>query len=34
VLKEIVGFLAGWHKFLDALPAAADGQFVPYADER
>jgi uncharacterized protein YndB with AHSA1/START domain len=34
VLKEVVGFLAGWHKFLDAVPSAIDGELVPYADEK
>jgi uncharacterized protein YndB with AHSA1/START domain len=34
VLKEIVGFLAGWHKFLDAIAPAVDGEFVPYSDEK
>jgi len=34
VLNEIVGFAGGWHAFLDAIPAAADGTFVEYADEK
>jgi uncharacterized protein YndB with AHSA1/START domain len=34
VLKEIVGFAGGWHAFLNAIPPAADGQFVEYADEK
>jgi uncharacterized protein YndB with AHSA1/START domain len=34
VLNEIVGFAGGWHAFLDAIPVAADGVFVPYADEK
>ncbi len=34
VLSEIMGFAGGWHAFLDALPRAADGQFVEYADEK
>jgi uncharacterized protein YndB with AHSA1/START domain len=33
VLNEILGFAAGWHAFLDAIPAAADGKYVEYADE-
>ena len=32
-LNEIVGFAGGWHAFLDAIPAAADGKFVEYANE-
>jgi uncharacterized protein YndB with AHSA1/START domain len=34
VLSEIVGFAGGWHAFLDAIPAASDGKFVEYADEK
>jgi uncharacterized protein YndB with AHSA1/START domain len=34
VLQEIVGFAGGWHAFLNAIPAASDGQFVEYADEK
>jgi hypothetical protein len=32
-LKDLIGFLGGWHAFLDAIPVAAGGSFVPYADE-
>lgn len=28
VLKEIVSFAGGWHAFFNAIPSAADGQFV------
>jgi len=34
VLNEIIGFAGGWHAFLNAIPAASDGQFVEYADEK
>jgi uncharacterized protein YndB with AHSA1/START domain len=34
VLDEVVGFAGGWHAFLDAIPTAADGKFVEYADEK
>ena len=34
MLKEIVGFAGGWHALLNAIPAAIDGQFVEYADEK
>jgi uncharacterized protein YndB with AHSA1/START domain len=34
VLREVVGFLAGWHAFLNAIRPAADGQYVEYADEK
>lgn len=34
VLDEIVGFAGGWHGFLDAIPAATDGEFVEYVDEK
>lgn len=34
VLSEIVGFAGGWHAFLNAIPTAADGEFVEYADEK
>jgi uncharacterized protein YndB with AHSA1/START domain len=34
VLDEIVGFAGGWHAFLDAIPTAADGKFVEYANEK
>jgi uncharacterized protein YndB with AHSA1/START domain len=34
VLDEVVGFAGGWHAFLDAIPIAADGKFVEYADEK
>ena len=34
VLSEIVGFAGGWHAFLNAIPAASDGKFVDYADEK
>ena len=33
MLKEILGFAGGWHAFLNAVPAAAAGRFVEYADE-
>src|SRR5260370_27636085 len=33
-LSEIVGFAGGWHALLDAIPTAADGKFVEYADEK
>jgi uncharacterized protein YndB with AHSA1/START domain len=33
-LSEVVGFAGGWHAFLDAIPTAADGKFVEYADEK
>jgi uncharacterized protein YndB with AHSA1/START domain len=31
---DMTAFLGGWHAFLDAIPRAAAGDFVPYADER
>ena len=31
--RDLTPFLGGWHAFLDAIPPAADGTFVPYADE-
>lgn len=34
VLNEIIGFLGGWHAFLNAIPAGSDGRFVEYADEK
>jgi uncharacterized protein YndB with AHSA1/START domain len=34
VLNEVVGFLAGWHAFLNAIPLAAAGDFIEYADEK
>ncbi len=36
VLGDVVGFLGGWHAFLDVIPQAIDGAFVPYksAEER
>jgi uncharacterized protein YndB with AHSA1/START domain len=34
VLKEMTSFLGGWHAFLNAIPIAADGAFVPYQDEK
>lgn len=34
VLSEIIGFAGGWHALLDAIPVAADGTFVEYADEK
>jgi uncharacterized protein YndB with AHSA1/START domain len=33
-LKDMASFLGGWHAFLDAIPIAAGGAFVPYADEK
>jgi uncharacterized protein YndB with AHSA1/START domain len=33
VLNEIIGFAGGWHRFLDAIPLAATGAFVPYQEE-
>jgi uncharacterized protein YndB with AHSA1/START domain len=33
-LKDMTAFLGGWHAFLDAIPRALAGGFVPYADER
>jgi len=32
-VKDLTSFLGGWHAFLDAIPSAAEGVFVPYADE-
>jgi uncharacterized protein YndB with AHSA1/START domain len=32
--KDMSGFLGGWHAFLNAIPVAAEGVFVPYADEK
>jgi len=32
--KDLVSFLAGWHVFLDAIPRAANGMFVPHATEK
>ena len=34
LLKEMTSFLGGWHAFLNAIPVAADGAFVPYQDEK
>ncbi len=31
--KDVVEFLGGWHQFLDVLPQAIDGKFVPYGYE-
>lgn len=31
--KDTVEFLGGWHQFLDVLPDAVDGKFVPYGYE-
>ena len=31
--KDVVEFLGGWHQFLDILPEAIDGKFVPYGYE-
>jgi len=28
--EQILPFLAGWHDFLDLVPEASDGTFVPY----
>lgn len=33
VKKDVVEFLGGWHQFLDVLPEAVDGKFVPYGYE-
>jgi uncharacterized protein YndB with AHSA1/START domain len=33
-LKDMTSFLGGWHAFMDAIPIAAGGAFVPYADEK
>jgi uncharacterized protein YndB with AHSA1/START domain len=33
-LKDLTSFMGGWHAFLNAIPIAADGTFVPYADEK
>lgn len=30
VLTNLIGFLGGWHDFLDSLPRASDGDFMPY----
>ena len=32
-MKDLTSFLGGWHGFLNAIPLAADGNFVPYAEE-
>jgi uncharacterized protein YndB with AHSA1/START domain len=32
-LKDLTSFLGGWHAFLNAIPIATDGTFVPYANE-
>lgn len=29
-LTDVVGFLGGWHAFLDVIPGAVDGKFMPY----
>jgi uncharacterized protein YndB with AHSA1/START domain len=34
LLKELTSFLGGWHAFLNAIPVAADGAFVPHQDEK
>lgn len=33
-LRDLTPFMGGWHAFLNAIPVAADGTFVPYADEK
>jgi uncharacterized protein YndB with AHSA1/START domain len=33
VKKDVIEFLPGWHQFLDILPDAIDGKFVPYGYE-
>jgi uncharacterized protein YndB with AHSA1/START domain len=36
VENDVLGYLGGWHEFLEAIPEAIDGEFVRYrrADER
>ncbi len=33
-LKDVLSFMGGWHSFLDVIARAADGEFVPYQDEK
>lgn len=28
--KDVISFVGGWHAFLDVVPGACDGEFMPY----
>jgi uncharacterized protein YndB with AHSA1/START domain len=33
VAPDVIGYLGGWHDFLDSLPGAVEGKFMPYGNK-